>query len=480
MKMNLSYVMVAAVLAGAYACGGSSNNASSTAGGEDAGTTLTDAAPEAAPRKDAGPTDAGVSDAAAEAEAGLDHGAASTTYPAFLPSVGQIQNNGGYVMQHPVIVPVTWHSDPNEAMFQQFAASVGGTSWWHATTSEYGVGAATAGAPVSMTTTAPSSMQDSDFQTLIQTNAAANADGGTGAWPAPTQDTIYAFFLDPTTSLNMGPGQDGGPTDACSSGVGGYHGQVTVGSVTTAYAIVPSCTFGPPYTAPQQSTMSMSHELVEAATDPQPYANSPGWTGFDQEHFGFDWLLEFSSELGDACELYQESFYEEKETSPSFDFFVQRTWSNAAGPLGHNPCVPAPADSYFNVAILNLAETTITLPPQLTGGTTAQNIQVKGVHIPVGQSAQVELGFFSDGPTSGPWTLSWHQGSPFNPNKATYLNVTIDQTTGVNGEKAYATVTPTGESKLAAELLWFESTLGTGSTAVKHIMPVVISSYVSD
>src|SRR5579871_5715353 len=98
MRANLSSVVVAAVCAGFFACGGSAtsgtsqsqeNNAEGGAGGPV--TTR---------------VDAGAGEAAAEAAPPLDHGSPSSTYPAFAPSFGQISTSGGYVMKNPVIVPI--------------------------------------------------------------------------------------------------------------------------------------------------------------------------------------------------------------------------------------------------------------------------------------------------------------------------------------------------------------------------------------
>ena len=96
----------------------------------------------------------------------------------------------------------------------------------------------------------------------------------------------------------------------------------------------------------------------------------------------------------------------------------------------------------------------------------------KGVHIPLGQSGTIDVGFYSDAPTSGPWALDTMEGSPFNPVKTPRLTVKIDRSTGSNGDRATATVTVTTVGPLKGELLVFRSTLGTD----KHYMPVVISS----
>jgi len=459
----------------AAACGGGTGTSPS---GE--GTSQNDAGTEketGAPQPEAGgATDAGGSPSDAQADSG-DHGQPSGTYPAFIGDFPTLQNNGGPIMKNPVVVAITWSSDPAEATLQSFTDTIGATNYWKAAVSEYGVGPLVGGAMnhVSITTPAPASLQDSDLQSMVTTNA-----GVTAGWPAPTADTIYAFFLPPGTLLYMQGGGGGGAgdagTDACSQHVGGYHSELAVGSGSTEYAVVPRCAFSsfPNNTAEQDTTMAMSHELAESVTDPLTNSN-PAYIGFDQDHFAFDWFLEFQDENGDACEGYHSSFFEDKETTPAFDFWVQRTWSNKNGPLGHDPCQPDD-QPYFNVAILNLKEVTITLPPQLTGMSTPQNVQIKGVHIPVGQSATVDVGFYSDAPTSGPWTLTWGQGSPFNPTAQTYLGAQIDYTTGVNGQIAHVTVTPNAMGTLKAELLWFKSTLN----GVSHIMPLAVSSYESD
>jgi hypothetical protein len=464
MKLNLSVWIAGAVCGGLLACGGSTSTGAGPTG--DAGEGGAVVAPDAGTAHDAAPE--------AEAAPPPDNGAPSQTYPAFLPEMGQLQNNGGLVMTKPVIVAITWASDPSAADFNTFADEIGATSYWKAASSEYGVGPAVSGAAnhVSITTAAPASLTEtqqagtSDFMNMVTQNAGTT-------WPAPTDQTIYAFFLPPGTSLLMPTGQGGGTSDACTAGVGGYHFQVTVRTVTTSYAVVPSCTFGSGNTAAQQTTMSMSHELLESVTDPHPADNSPGWVGFTSDTFAFDWFQEFSDENGDACEFFRDSFYEEQETSPAaFDFWVQRTWSNKAGPQGHDPCQPAPSTPYFNVAPLQLATVNITLPAQLTGTGTAQTLPTRGFHILQNATTTFQLGFYSDGPTSGPWTLSYSEGSPVAQTKTSRLTVNIDKTSGVNGEKANVTVTVNTVGTLKGELISFKSTMN----GVTHYMPVLIGS----
>lgn len=468
MRANLSCFIAALVCGGLLACGGTTSTGSPNQGTE------TDGGAEGGPITT--PVEAGV-DAAPEA-APVDHGAPSSTYPAFPVDFGQLQENGGYSMKAPIVVAVTWDSDPSQASFDTFADEIGGTAYWKAASSEYGVGPATSGTinHVHVSNAAPASIQDADLQKLVSTNAGA---AGTG-WPAATQDTVYAFFLPPGTSLLMSQGFGGGtPQDACQQGVGGYHSQVTVGTTVTAYAVVPSCTFGGANTAAQQTTMSMSHELLEAATDPQPQGNAPGLIGFDGDHFAWDYFQEFQSENGDACEFYRDSFFENKETTPAtFDYWVQRTWSNKSAKAGHNPCVPN-SDPYFNVTPLDLKPVNVALPPQLTGqsGTTQQ--PTKGFRALAGASVTFAVGFYSDGPTSGPWTISVSPGNPVlqgqsmldQYNKSS-ITASVDKTSGQNGEKAYVTVKVTSPGSLMkGEIVTVTSTLN----GVKHYMPIWIA-----
>jgi hypothetical protein len=382
-------------------------------------------------------------------------------------------------MTTPVIVPITWDVDSSQAKFDQFAASLGNTAYFHATTSEYLVMPAIGAPPVHIASAAPSQVSDTDIHNLITANAGVVGDAGAlgdggapiPAWPAATENTVYAFFLPPRTSLDVRAIGGGSSGDACSQGIGGYHDQVNVGGVTTSYAVVARCDFGNPFTPADQSTVAMSHEIIESATDPHPQDKFPGWTGFDSDHLAFDWFQAFQSEVGDACEFFSSSDYEDKETVPSFDFFVQRTWSNQSAITGHNPCVPVPSGAYFNVTPLKLTYVSVTLPSSLTGTAQPQVVTTRGVRILPGETGTIELGFYSDGPTGGPWQLTANEGT-VGQSSSPHLSVSIDKPSGQNGEKAYASVMVSSAGSFHAELLVFRSSMA----GVAHVMPIVVSS----
>ena len=276
MKTNAFVCPFAMMSAGVFACGGSDLVLRDCPGGDRRG------------GAEGGPVTTPVEAGVPEAAPAPSNGAPSTTYPAFPVTNGQLQN-GGINMTAPVIVAITWNDDPSQAYYDTFADTLGGTAYWKATSSEWGIGPATSGAAdhVHLATAIPTTLADSDLQTMVTTNA-----GVTAGWPAATSNTIYAFFLAPGTSLNLGNqgGGGGGSSDACTNGVGGYHDQVDVGSVTTAYAVVDSCNLMITPTVADQTTASMSHEINEASSDPQPQSNAGGVEGFDNNSFAFDYF----------------------------------------------------------------------------------------------------------------------------------------------------------------------------------------------
>ena len=272
--------------------------------------------------------------------------------------VAQIVDNGGPVTKSPVVVTITWSTDPDAATYNTMGDAIGPSPYWKAVNSEYGVGASTSGTPnhISITTAAPASFADSDLDTLVDTNVGA-------AWPASTADTIYAVYLPPGSTLTFG-GQD-----ACSAGVGGYHTESNKNNYV--YAIMPHCSGF----AAADVQLSASHELNEAATDPHPSTNA-AWVGFDNDHLAFEFFNQFQDELGDACELYVEA------TDPTdfTPYTVQRQWSNASAAAGSHWCVPALKEPFYNTTFLpttNLDSISVNLDPLFPGAGTQATIAIK-------------------------------------------------------------------------------------------------------
>ncbi len=444
MKSSVFAVLLVLTTAGGFvACGGSNNN---IAAPNDAGT-------------DDGGGDGDMADAGDES-APLGPGMPSTTYPAFAPDLPQLQKHGGSVLTAPVIVPITWDTDPDQARLDDFTDKIGGTDYWKSIGLEYGVGQATVAAHVHLPASSiPTTMDGIELDGFVANNVGVPATSG---WPAPTAQTIYLLFLHPSTELTF----NGAPVCAM---YGGYHLSTQVNGVQIPYAVLPRCGVGA--RTFDRTTSSASHELGEAATDPHPLADA-AYNGFDDNHAA--WSLfqnQTNLENGDDCEFNNDSEY--TEAAP-FAFAVQRLWSNKSAAAGHNPCVPLAKGAYFNVTPLQLE--TVQVNARVGG---VKLMTSKGINIPVGETKTIAVGFFSDA-ASPPWSIRAAEAyNPQIPALTHNLSVSVDRTSGQNGEIAYVSVTvnkagsTVGNSKYAN--LNFVTVLSSLNNTT-HYMPILITS----
>jgi len=377
-----------------------------------------------------------------------DHGQPSDTYPAFAPEVGQLVDNGGDILAAPEITTITWAGEPNAATFEQFGDELGPSAYWKAVTSEYGVGAAKSDAEhhVRLADAAPATIADTDIPTLLTQHLTDTAT----TWPVPNDNSVYIFYIPQASTLTLeGDG-------ACAQGIGGYHDSTNINGKQVAYAVVPQCD-----SDVGEVTLSASHELAEASTDPHPQ-DAPAWVGFDENHLSWEFFQQFQSEDGDACEFYRASTM----TDADIPFTVQRQWSNASAKAGHDPCVPAPVGTYFNVTPLTLD--TIDLDLSALGGGTAPT---KGYKVKVGETKTIALGFYSDGPIE-PWTIRAVEGGIMGTSQKGRVDLSLDVTQGTNGQKAYLTVKVNTQGRTKGELISIVSDNGKS----KHYMPIMIGS----
>jgi hypothetical protein len=222
-----------------------------------------------------------------------------------------------------------------------------------------------------------------------------------GELPAPDAQTLYVLYFPAGTTITMD-----GMTSCSSFGAYHYSADLTpLGStipIETAYAVEPRCS-GEPFI-----TTAASHEILEAATDAHPGRSR----GYAMEDLGWQQL---GDENGDVCD-HTWGF----DTMMQSTFSVQRAWSNASALAGHDPCVPAPPDPYFNVAPESGAQI---------------------IYLAVGESRTIELDAWSDAPTA-PWALSAADLGP-NLGAGAALDLKLDKTTVGDGDKAHLTVTLT-------------------------------------
>jgi|HubBroStandDraft_2_1064218.scaffolds.fasta_scaffold63678_2 hypothetical protein len=454
-----------------------------------------------APKADAGPAnDASGPDVLDDSSGG----SISTTYPAFAVDVPQVLANQSNVLTSPVIVTITWPAaDTNAATWEAFGDAIGSSTFWRATTSEYGVGQATSGMSnhVRMTQPLPVQMSYYDVQNFVITSLGGTAlDGGVveagaagpdasdsdaggsdaGAsllWPAPTTQggnvqTIYSLFVPASVSVtDPGSGQP-----FCEEGGFGYHDDVVVGGKPIAYAVTLECR--------SQSVASFeetaTHEYVEAATNPYPSGMVLGYVGFDPNHLSWDIFTGYNDELADACQNWIDSYYQE---SAPFPYWVQRIWSNTLASAGHDPCAPEPAGAYYGMTLFPSQESMVTIDlTQLgIGKKTTMGFAAK-----VGVTATFQVGFYSDSDTAGPWTIGYEfpdttllfdaMGNPVQNGAAT---VTIDKRSGQNGEKATVTVTPTKAGDFGFQIMaitWDPPPSTQAATYAPHYLPLLISN----
>jgi hypothetical protein len=446
----------------AIGCGGSESgggpaSTNDTGASDDTGTIVVDDSDvDTTPDDTTPPSDAGDETDAAP----LDHGAPSTTYPAFVPAMGEIRDNGGGVLANPVIVTVTWPGDPDVDALEAFGDGIGDTKYWAAIGGDYAVGKASSGASnhVRLTTAAPATWADSEIDAWVSDHA---AHPGKDGFPAPTDQTIYVLYVPDSTSITYSG------SDMCSQGIGGYHTNTSIlvtggGSKDVAYAIVGTCGG-----TISDRTSTGSHELIEASTDPHPQ-DIAGYYGFTPETAAWDLYNAFQSEVADACENGFGNYY--TDTEGTFAAAVQRSWSNSSGKAGHNPCVPVASGVYYNTTPLALEPVTVDLSS--VGGDSI--VRANGIHIKKGETKTFPIGFYSDADTGGPWTVTLLDGSPLKPTAPARLKMSIDKSSGQNGEKAWITVTVLSTDATRADIVTVRSKLGTSKGA--HSFPILIGS----
>jgi hypothetical protein len=305
------------------------------------------------------------------------------------------------------------------------------------------------------------------------------SDAGDGAanppWPPPINPDggdeipiVYAIFIPTSTVVN----EPDTVRSFCDDGGLSFHDTAIVNGKLVPYAIIAAC----PSLTLTQLEQSAAHEYVEAATNPfgAETTNLVGYNGFDSNHLA--WSLytgQFGNEIGDACENWADSYYVE---SSSFPYGVQRVWSNAHAIAGHDPCVPVPNGAYSGMTFFPSQESTFSLDLTTVGMGLPTT---RGFHAPIGQPVTFQVGFYSDGPTE-PWTIGYDfpavtlQDQNYNPYSNGAAKVTIDKTSGQNGEKAYVTVTATKAGRLGFQRMAITWDPVPGSVYYPHYQPIIL------
>ena len=323
----------------------------------------------------AAPADAGpdVTDEAppADVDAGPDAEQPPDIYPANHQPIPQLDDQGGPVLDHMKLVTITFfHATPTDGGAGDAAAidagdagdgggSVPGvsdewrdslrsfddfivgptSSWWSQTMAGYKVGPGTGGlyAELDDTPVANKSITDLDIQKLVTDGIAA------GTVPPPQDQILYALYFPSTTQISNFNAA------ACTDFLG-YHDEMTVTSQgapkQVSYAVMPRCPASTKQATKDQLTVTASHELAEAASDPFPTTKGTYRLLTNDAWIPLLGGGTAGDENGDVCIFapnYDESGYK-----------VQPIWSNAAAAASKEPCQPQPplaSPIYYGAAV---------------------------------------------------------------------------------------------------------------------------------
>ncbi len=374
-------------------------------------------------------------------------GAPSDRYPAFGVGRPEITSVGGPVMSTVRVVPIFYADEASGTQQLAFLHKLAASATWPRLVSEYGVGALTIDTPITLSSNAPATLLDSDLQAIL-TSGLDGTHAEYGAVDATTLAHTIFLFHTPLTTAASGP--YGGTTPWNCNPVGGYHWSITLPSTAKAiYAISYDCA-PPPYLATtlDLTTSIISHELVEAATDPfhdQPAFTSPNIPALP-------WAVPLGAELGDMCELVTNDWYVPADVG----YTVQRAWSNTEALMFHDPCVPVPAgDPPYFAAIPDAPDFVLYSD---SGGT----FSMPGTRIAVGQSRTIEVDLSSAGPTDD-WTVD--ASEPLRAGQAATLSFALDRDTGRNGNLVHLTITALSRPATGVSFYRVRSILGT----TKHV-----------
>jgi hypothetical protein len=210
----------------------------------------------------------------------------------------------------------------------------------------------------------------------------------------------------------MAPKDAGTPRDAGVLREGGG------ADVPFAYAVIARC---PPLgsrSTIDDLTIAVSHEMIEASTDPFVQTN----TAYDfVDPSNAAWLFGFTSDpLGEVADL---CVYDSGDGLLD-QYTVTRSWSNRAAASGLDPCVPS-SGTYYGAA------------PIVQDSVSINGILATGLSIPVGGSKTVDVHLFSAAPTAA-WFVTAIEGPLQAP--ANTLDLTWNQVSGKNGDVLKLTV----------------------------------------
>lgn len=396
-----------------------------------------------------GPPDAGMPDAGpVEADAGVEPIDAGEPvdagvfvydggYPAPFPAPPQVIWSGGPVLRQPDFIPIFFSNDVPEQVtkIEDFVNRVGSSTYWAAITHDYGVGTTSASPSIHLDEISTGTITDDGIQQWLREHIRGNL------LPQPDNNTMYLLHYPWSMTIVLQGSR------SCR-GFGGYHSNFKLADGRqVVYAVMPRCGDPADENLVAQETMAESHEMIEAATDPQPFGQ-PGYGTVDDAHYEWAEVIG-GGEVGDMCQQDPASYVVSTELGHS----VQRSWSNSSATAGHDPCVPALGEPYFNAA----PDLPDTLPVFVGGGF----VNAKSAHVPVGGSKTITLFLYSDSDTGGPWDVRIQDYGALGGGNSPF-SYSLDRTSGTNGDQLRLTIKSKATTSRTGIFL-VRSTLGSRS-----------------
>ena len=339
------------------------------------------------------------------------------------PRLPQVVNLGGSFLAAPKVQPILYASDSSGGDIMSFLQELASTSYWSQTTSEYGVGPLTILPAIVLTTPAPTTITDA----MLESSLAANTSGSYPAWGAADPSTIYLFVMPPGSIEQDKEG-------ACCTDYDGYHYEADVGAgantVTVPYALSCACPGfdGPGVTDLQERTIDMSHELIEAATDPFPDSD-PAFA--QEDDADIVWTFVTDGELADMCEFNDDA----NVIPPGSTYMVQRSWSNVAAQSFQNPCVPVVTTSPYLNSFPQLGT--------ISYDDGAEIISTQGINVKLGMTRTIDVALLSAGTVGRAWSVEADDYDAAILGTTAGAILEQDAMSGVNGDTVHLTITPT-------------------------------------
>jgi hypothetical protein len=304
-----------------------------------------------------------------------NHG--SDNPPAVHPPFPVVLAGGGSVLASPSVRLLTFPGTQVDLIDDALTRIPG--SYWAATTREYGVGALLI-RPSIPVPSAPDRIDDAGLQSLLRSTLA-------GSRPDP--ETIYLAVLPPSSTLLY---ED---EPFC----GGFHSSFAIGDTQVHYGVAADCSQQPGGDPTSEELLvTMSHELIEAATNPEPADGRPAHETIDPDHFAWQWFIDESAETdisqGEIADICKPEMF----PVPGTPYYFAKAWSNVSSLAGHDPCVPATGEPYH--AAIPVLDDDVTL--SFDGDI---RVTTKGIRIPAGETRNVEVHLHSDVDADAPWTV---------------------------------------------------------------------------